>query len=119
MSVLALDTDLRLKHLRVQVESCADSFRQRVRVLRIQKDYIPTNFVLEFIRGAQRHDLPFVQDGKAIAALGLLHEMSGDDHGDSLFVAEKRKILPEITPGPRIESGGGFVEQEDRRVMEQ
>src|SRR5580692_2062820 len=113
MAILAFDTDLSVKHLCVQMEARADSFGERIRVFPVQQNHVSTDFMLQVIWRAQRLHFAFVQDGEAIAALSLFHEVSGDDYGYAFFITKNRKILPEITPGAGIESGGGFVQEED------
>src|ERR1700690_1709099 len=45
--------------------------------------------------------------------------MSGHDDGDTLLIAEDLEILPKVAPGAGIEAGGGFIEQQDFRMMKE
>ena len=51
--------------------------------------------------------------GKLVAALGLVHVMGGDQHGDALG-GEAVDLVPEFAPRLGIDAGGRLVEQEQR-----
>ena len=68
---------------------------------------------------AQRDHVAFGVNRQAIAALGLFHQVGGDQHGDVFFVAQNLQVLPEVATRARIEAGGRLVEQQNRRMMQQ
>jgi hypothetical protein len=45
--------------------------------------------------------------------------VSGDDDGDALLIAEDLEVLPKVAPGAGIEAGGGLVEEQNLRMVEQ
>jgi hypothetical protein len=45
--------------------------------------------------------------------------MGSEENGHALLVSQAVKRLPEIDPRTGIESGGGFVEEQNLRPMEQ
>ena len=68
---------------------------------------------------SQRHELSFVEDGEAVAALGLFHQVRGHDHRDLFLVAQDLEILPQVAARAGIEAGGGLVEQQNGGMVEQ
>ena len=53
--------------------------------------------------------------GDLVAALGLVHVMGGDEHGDALG-GEAVNLVPEFAPRLGIDAGGRLVEQQQPRL---
>ncbi len=53
--------------------------------------------------------------GDLVAALGLVHIVGGDEHGDA-FGGQPVDLLPELSPRLGIDAGGRLVEQEQLRL---
>ena len=64
-------------------------------------------------------DLAFVHDHQPVAELlGLVHVVGGDDQCHP-FLLEAIEPIPEKVAGLGIESGGGLVEDQDLRPVDQ
>ena len=81
-------------------------------------DRVGADRLLELLRRAEREDLAVIHDADAVAELvGLLHVVRRQD--DRLAgVVQAADDLPEADPALRVEAGGGLVEEQDRRVVE-
>ena len=60
-----------------------------------------------------------MDEADAVAALGFLHVMRGEDHGQSLAVAEVDEILEEVAARAGIEPGRRLVEQHEIGLVQQ
>ena len=94
-------------------ETQCEGFRGFV-IVNFEKHDISANLRFQVERRAEGDELAFVQDGEAIAVLGLFHEMGGDEDGDAFLIAERLEILPEVAARAGVEAGGGLVEQQNR-----
>ncbi len=65
----------------------------------------------ELGRGVAGQDGPGVHQGDAVAAQGLVHEVSGDEDRDALAAGEVDQELPELVAGDGVDTGGGLIEQ--------
>ncbi len=84
---------------------------QQIRIPRgIQHDHVATDLALQFLRRPQRDEVAFVHDSQPVAALGLFHQVRGDQNGNMLFIAQNLQILPQIAPRARIQSCGRFIQ---------
>ena len=52
--------------------------------------------------------------GEAVAALGFIHVVRRDEHGETLG-CEAVNLIPKLAAGLGVDSGGGFVEEEELR----
>ncbi len=60
-----------------------------------------------------------VHDHQAVAQLlGLVHVVRGEDEGDAALL-EAEQAVPDDVPGLRVETGGGLVEDQDVRVVDE
>ncbi len=68
---------------------------------------------------AFEEDAAVVDHGDAVTSFGLVEVTGGDDDGD--FFADDQVVddNPQIAAGDRIYAGGGFIEDEDSRVMDE
>ena len=55
--------------------------------------------------------------GDAVAALGLVHVVRADQDGHAAF-GEAVDLVPELAPGLGVDAGGGLVEQEQLRLVQ-
>ena len=55
--------------------------------------------------------------GDLVAALGLVHVMGGDQHGEPLG-RERMDLVPELAPRLGIDAGGRLVEQKKLRIRQ-
>ena len=63
--------------------------------------------------------LPLMQQHQAVAAVGLVQDVRGEQDGDAFLLAQAFNMAGEFAARRRIESGGGFVHQQDLRAMQQ
>ena len=66
--------------------------------------------------GAARHDLAVGDVDDAMAALGLVHVVGRDQHGQP-FGGEFVDLVPEFAPRLRIDAGRRLVEEEQLRLV--
>ena len=71
---------------------------------------------LELAGRAERDELAAMHDGNAMAMLGLVEIVRGDQNGDA-GLREILDQLPKLPPGHRIDSARRFVEKQDGRLM--
>ena len=60
----------------------------------------------------ERDDLALIDNGDAIAVLGFVHIVRGDEDGDLLALMEFADVLPDRGAGLRIEADRGLVEKQ-------
>ncbi len=65
-----------------------------------------------------REQLAVGDVGKAMAALRFIHVMGGDEHGEAL-AGEGVNLLPEIATRLGVDAGGGLIEEQELRAMNQ
>ena len=68
-------------------------------------------------RRAARQQLAVGDIGDLVAALGLVHVVGGDQHGDALG-GEPVDLVPELAPRLGIDAGGRLVEQQQPRLRQ-
>ncbi|MNH09068.1 hypothetical protein D3C79_685110 [compost metagenome] len=61
---------------------------------------------------------PGVHQRNTIAALGLVHEVGGEENGHALLAGQLYQQAPEVVAGGRVDAGGRFVEDQDFRAMQ-
>ena len=64
-------------------------------------------------------DLAVVDDGDAVAVLGLVHVVGGHEDGDADLVAQRADVLPDGVARLRVEPDGRLVEEEHLGVVQQ
>jgi hypothetical protein len=67
--------------------------------------------------GAAVEHAPCVHQRDAVAALGLVHEVGGDEQGHAILTRELDHQLPELVAGDGVHAGGGLVEDEHVRPV--
>src|ERR1700733_6532856 len=78
------------------------------------------NTLFERHRRIERYQLSVIDNGDAIAkAIGFVHVMSGNKHGEIAGVLKVVEHLPNGHAGDGIEAGGGLVEKEDAGIVNQ
>src|SRR5258708_27854756 len=116
----ALHAHLIFQNGSVYVKAGADSFGEQSRIMcRDEQNHVSPDLAFQLRGCAQRHQIAVVHDGEAVAALGLFHEVRGDQHGNVFFVAQGGEVLPEIAAGAGIEAGGWFIEQQHSGMVQQ
>ena len=65
----------------------------------------------DLVHGAVRQQLAVGDVGDLVAALGLVHVVRGDEHGQALG-GEVVDLVPELAPGLGIDAGRRLVEQQ-------
>ena len=71
----------------------------------------------EGVEGGVLHDAALLDDDHAVAhGLDLLHDVGGEDDGAGF--AELRDQIPDFLELERVEAGGGLVEDEQLRVVQ-
>ena len=119
MSVFNFEADLLIHHGGIDMKLVADAVGQRLRVARFEQNHVAADLAGQCLGRAQRYEIAFIQDRQPVATFGFFHQVRGDDDGDMLLIAEDLEILPKVAPGAGIETGGGLVEKQNFRMMEQ
>ena len=70
-------------------------------------------------RRVQRLDLAVVDDGDAVAVLGLVHVVRGHEDGDADLVAQPADVAPDGVARLRVEADRRLVEEQHRRMVQQ
>src|SRR5215218_11286156 len=63
-------------------------------------------------RGVEGDDPALVDDGDAVAVLGLVHVVGGDEHGDLLAAVQLLQVIPDGRPGLGVEADGRLVREQ-------
>ena len=82
-------------------------------------DLVAADEPFEDGRRVEGLDFAVVDDGDAIAVLGLFHVVGGHENGDADLVAQPADVAPHGVARLRVEAGRRFVEEQDGRVMQQ
>ena len=104
--------------LRLQAVALLDLLGGAGVVLGAEADDVGADHALEGVGGVERHQLPLVDDGDAVAVLGLLHVVSGHEDGDGVLPLQLDYVVPDVLAGLGVEADGRLVEEEDVRVVE-
>ncbi|MNN32941.1 hypothetical protein D3C81_1466780 [compost metagenome] len=72
----------------------------------------------DFAGGTLRQQLAVGDIGELVAALGLVHVVRADQHRDAAR-GKQVQLLPEIAPRLGVDAGGGLVEQQQFRLVQQ
>src|SRR5437870_3789348 len=88
VAIAALHADFVIKHLSFSLKMLFDARRQRLRLLGFQQDNISADLAAQLRRCSQRDNFPGAENGQAIASLCLFHEMSSNNDGDALLIAQ-------------------------------
>ena len=67
------------------------------------------------VDGAVRQQMAVGDIGDLVAALGLVHVVGRDQHGQP-FGGERMDLVPEIAPRLGIDAGGRLVQQQQLRI---
>src|SRR4029453_2866575 len=67
---------------------------------------------LEGGRGVQGDDVALVDDGDAVAVLGLVHVVGGDEHGDLLAAVQLLQVVPDGGAGLGVQPDGRLVQEQ-------
>ena len=78
----------------------------------------PANTFLSSATEPRATSAPLVEEGDAVAPLGLVQVVGGDDEGDALG-GEVVDDRPEAAAGDGIDAARGLVEEDQARVVEQ
>src|SRR6202050_5413380 len=74
---------------------------------------------LQRLRRVDRHDLPVVDDGDAVAVLRLVHVVGGEKDRDVLALLQPVDVLPDGGPGLRVQAHGRLIEEQHPRRVQQ
>ena len=69
------------------------------------------------VGAALHHDAPAGEIDDAVAALGLVHVVGRDQHGEA-FARHVVDHVPELAPRLGVDAGGRLVEQQELRLMQ-
>ncbi len=82
-----------------------------------QQDLAADRAALELRRAAERDETAAVDQRDAIAVLGFVHVVRGDDDGDAAL-RERIDQVPEPPARGRVDARGRLVEEQDRRLVQ-
>jgi hypothetical protein len=85
----------------------------------LDRDGVGADRRLELIGCVDGHDLALVNDRDAIAALGFVHVVGGEEHGGRLAGAQRVDVLPDVDTRLGVEPNRRLVEEEDSRHVEE
>ena len=88
------------------------------RVRRGDGHHVTTDPGLQLRRRPERDDLALVDDGDAIAELGLVHVVRGHEDGDVLARAHRVQVVPDLVARLWIETERRLVEEQHLRVVQ-
>ncbi len=117
-----LDPDTRAQRGRLAAEPAPDpscKCPRLARPARLKAHHIAADRFLQLNGPAQRHQLARTEDREPVAVLGFFHQVRGHQHRHAVLVAQRAQVLPQVDARARIEPGGGLVEQQHRRRMDQ
>ncbi len=73
----------------------------------------------EFAGGVVGEELACAHEEEAVAALGLVHDVGGDEEGGAAVGGDAVEEVPQVAAEDRVEADGGLVEDEQVRGAEQ
>ena len=76
-------------------------------------------FLGQLLRRPDRENPTAMHQRNAVAAIGLVHEVGRQEDGDPIIAGEIDQRAPEGIAGDRVDTRGGFVENEHRRSVQQ
>ena len=86
----------------------------------LEVDEVAGHLGLEVVGGVGGDDAALVDDDDAVAqGVGLVEVVGGEEHRGSALGAHVGDVPPQVGPGLRIEAGGGLVEEDQRRVVDE
>src|ERR1700761_2885233 len=71
----------------------------------------------DILDGAAGEEIAVGNVGEAVATLGFVHVVGGDEEGEALR-GENVDLLPKVAAGLGIDAGGGLVEEEEARLVD-
>ena len=74
---------------------------------------------LERLGRVEHDDRALVDDGDAVAVLGLVHVVGGHEDRDVLALLELADVAPDRAARLRVEADGGLVEEQHARRVQQ
>jgi hypothetical protein len=75
---------------------------------------------LEDVRGGGGDETSLAEDADAVAELvGLFQVLGGQQDGHAVGDGQCADLVPQAAAADRVESGGGFVQKEDVRTLDQ
>ena len=77
----------------------------------------PGQVARQIRRRAVGHQHAAVEDGDAVAALGLVHVMGGDQQGGA-GIGQLEQLLPEVAPRLGIHRAGRLIQEQQLRLMD-
>jgi len=86
---------------------------------RSNHDHVAADFGLELARRRDCDQLSLMQNADAIASLRLFHVMRRQHDRHTLVLAQVLEVIPELAARRGVQPGAGFVEQHQRRLMQQ
>ena len=91
-----------------------------LRVAQLDLDGVAAQLALELVRAALGHDPAVVDDGQpAGQAVGLLQVVGGEQDGEPLRAGQVGDLGPHVGPDLRVEPGGGLVQEQHPRPVDQ
>src|SRR4051794_38194353 len=88
MAARSLDPNGTVDELSFQTEAIANLSLQSLRRRRLHHHDVATDVRLQLVRYADPNQRAAVHDRDAITAFGFVHEVSGEDHGDTVLIAQ-------------------------------
>ena len=84
----------------------------------MQGDPVLPDARFERLRCATRDQPALVDDGDAVAVLGLVHVVGGQEHGGSFLALELVDIAPDMAAGLGVKAYRGLVQEKHPRGMQ-
>ena len=86
----------------------------------LQLDDLVADLALQLLRRALGDDRALADDGDLVGeAVGLLQVLRGEEDGHAQLVVEAPDLLPDRRAARGVEAGGGLVQKEDARVVDE
>ena len=96
-----------------------DPLSQPFRIFCFELNHIAADLRLQFCGSSQSNESALIENGEAVAALRLLHQVSGHKNGYTFSFPQAVQVQPQIATRTWIESRCGFVEEQNRWPMHQ
>ena len=84
-----------------------------MRVTRPRDDHVAADPVAERFGGVERDDAPVVDDEQPVAAIGVFHQVGGDQDGQAILGPRRGQVVPEVDAGAGVETSRRLVEQDE------
>src|SRR5438270_4547226 len=110
VAIAALHADFVIEHLSFGLKALFYARCQRLRLLCFQQDDVSADLAAQLRGCSQGDNLPGTENNQAVASFCFFHEMSSNNNGDALLIAQLLKIQPQVAAGAGVEARSRLIE---------